>query len=725
MDVKTRRFWPRLFTSGRKKAATLTEESDSRTTAEYDANGWEPRAYANSSVSAATAVGIAEHAEYAAASGMAVTPDGTLSTHAPLLVRAPPMRTERDVEDHMVTVQELATANNAAVPGVPKAARTKRLRRRRTRQDAQRDAAASGAAIEQFPSPLQEAGDIVAVTGSAHARHMARAPDNADCVQKTLHLEKRETEGAAGADAVHAANAEDRMPMYSARGYGTRTAAGPLVAPNSKPAPSSSGSNSTRSDGACADAGSRAEDDDGPAAGGFWNAYDRTISQGGDASARPPRAIVDAMLDDIVSLSGGVDGWRVAEGRGMFNDVLSNVGAIHPIVLAFARAHVENAFVCLGAEHVWLAILQGVAAMVRKCRAYSAPPSPQDDSSDDGEIAGADGVDLVRLWDTLRKSSPIPTSVLAATGHEIRLFPADAYTRHLVYPGHGAAPVAMAAAASATGNGAVQYGYIRVGGRRVAWQPRKRSTNPAWVQALKRNAGGVRGLCLTGSFQGWSSLCMLARQLKETYTGRARTFDWWLHRMHLLCCDLADYFAAQDEFVESGVPPAWQKWFSMALFDGHSGAPRGERMDGWLSALFAVDAFGEPVHSKERWSMDWEAVPSGVDLLHMPNNALNVYSGFVGVQQLCRDSYPDVHPLRTRKQSSTLHGEDLEAAFGLDPDASMRDRASTLHSSQHDLPVSASHDKHSSAKSSSSSAAASSSPAAVALAPVIGWALDK
>ncbi|KAJ2400060.1 hypothetical protein GGI23_002276 [Coemansia sp. RSA 2559] len=709
MDVKARRFWPRLFTSMRKKTKPPTDESDNGSATEHEPHGWEPaRAYANSSASAATAVGIAEHEYAAIASGMAVTPDGTLSTQAPLLLRA----MGQDVADHVVTAQELATANAiaSASPGVPKAVRTtKRLRRRRAKQ--QMSAAENGAASEQFPSPLQETGDIVAVTGSG----------DADCALKVLHLEK--TEGVVGADALRAANAGDRS-MYSAHRYGARAhsaaaaaAEKDLAAPNSKRAPNISGGNSSSNsddDGSCTE---EEEEDECPAVGDFWRAYDRTISQGGNASSRKPRIIVDAMLDDIVSLSGGVDGWRVAEGRGTFNDVLSNVGAIHPIVFAFARAHVENAFVCLGAEHIWLAILQGVAAMVRKCSTCSAPPSPQgDDSGDDGEIAGADGVDLVRLWNALRRSSPVPASVVAATGHEIRLFPVDAYTRHLVYPGHGAAPVAMAAAASTTSSGAVQYGHIRVGGRRVAWQPRRRSTNPAWVQALKRDAGGVRGLCLTGSFQGWSSLCMLARQLKETYSGRARTFDWWLHRMHLLCCDLADYFAAQDEFAESGVPPAWQKWFSMALFDGHSGAPRGERMDGWLSALFAVDAFGESVHSKECWSMDWEAVPSGVDLLHMPNSALNVYSGFVGVQQLCRDSYPEMHPLRTRNQSSTLHGEDLEAAFGLDPDASVRDRASTLHSSQHDLPATASHDDHNPTKPPS---------APVALAPVIGWALDR
>ncbi|KAJ2547483.1 hypothetical protein EV175_005205 [Coemansia sp. RSA 1933] len=710
MDVKTRRFWPRLFSSGRKKTATQTEDdSEPRISAEHNAS-WQSRPYANSSASAATAVGTAEP-EYAS-DAVAVTPDGTLSTQAPLLLRALPMRTDQDVEDHIVTLQELAASGSTSGGGISnKAVRSKRLRRRKTVHPAHMSTASSGA--EQFP-PLQETGDIVAVTGPAHARNMVCSPGDADCALKTVHPEE-----------TSATNAGNRF-TYSAHGHGahahsTAKDIAALSAPNSKHAPNSRRSNSEGSNAGDNDA----DDDDGdcPAVGEFWTAYDRTISQGGDASSQRPRAIVDAMVDDIVSLSGGVDGWRVAEGCGTFNDVLSNVGAIHPIVLTFARAHVENAFVCLGAEHIWLAIVQGVAAMVRKIGGM-APSSPSHDDNDGGDFAGAGGADLVRLWNALRKSSPIPTSVLAATGHEIRLFPTDAYTRHLVYPGHGAAPVAMAAAAAASTTTAaksgdvVQFGHIRVGGgRRIAWQPRKRSTNPAWIQALKCKAGGVRGLCLTGSFQGWSSLCILARQLKETYSGRARTFDWWLHRMHLLCCDLADYFAAQDEFAESGVPTAWQKWFSMALFDGHSGAPQGERMDGWLSALFAVDAFGEPVHSKECWSMDWEAVPSGVDLMHLPNSALNIYSGFVGVQQLCRDPAPGAnHPLRTRNQSSTLHGEDLETALGLDADSSVRDRSSTLHSSQHDLPVSTANE---------SSVKPTSGSAPVALAPVIGWALDK
>ncbi|KAJ2505916.1 hypothetical protein H4217_009131, partial [Coemansia sp. RSA 1939] len=102
MDTKSRRFWPRLFGSARRKtAATEAAEETSYGYAGDDGQGggWEPRAYANSSVSAATAVGgmaddgSAEYAAVGADGGMAaVTPDGTLSAHrAPLLLRALPL----------------------------------------------------------------------------------------------------------------------------------------------------------------------------------------------------------------------------------------------------------------------------------------------------------------------------------------------------------------------------------------------------------------------------------------------------------------------------------------------------------------------------------------------------------------------------------------------------------------------------------------------------------
>ncbi|KAJ1986979.1 hypothetical protein GGI25_006061 [Coemansia spiralis] len=653
MDTdKRKRFWPRLFSLSRKHTKSPTHgEEPAPIAAPRPAateSGWAGRPYAHSSASAATAVAMP--GEYTEPTG--ITPDSTLSSANALLLHAPML----DMETHIVTAQELAAANNALAPN--KTQKSRRLRRRATKQSQKN-------AVEQFP-----ASEIVAVTSSTQNKnqHLSWADDT-----------EKQGKSASKGDVHMQADAEDRAAQYSAAAESNREHGG-------------------------------IEDDESEhVADAFWNAYDRRISQGSEATK--PRAIIDAMLDDIVTLAGGIDGWRVVEGRGTFNDVLGNVAAIHPIVLTFARAHVENAFVCLGAEHIWLAVLQGVSAMLRKCDAHTvAPVVPEPASTDDGGGKGA--VDLMGLWRALRSSSDVPAACVAKSGHEIRLFASDINGRHLVYPSHGAAPVTMAAAVAGH-HGAVKYGHISIGGRAVSWQPRRRSTNPAWIQALA-SGPGVRGLCLTGSLQGWSSLCMLARQLKETYAGRSRTFDWWLHRMHLLCCDLADYFAAQEEFAEHGVPREWQQWFSMALFDGHSGAPRGSRMDGWLSALFALDAHGMALHQKERWWMEWEAVPSGVDLLRVPHGAqtLNMYSGFVGVQQLCRD----VGPLRSRNQSRTLQGEDLEAAFGL-----ARDRASTLNST-------ASRDHTAVANELDLDAAPEPLQAeapGIALAPVIGWALDK
>ncbi|KAJ2525213.1 hypothetical protein GGI11_000247 [Coemansia sp. RSA 2049] len=781
MDTKSRRFWPRLFGSARRKtAATEAAEETSYGYAGDDGQGggWEPRAYANSSVSAATAVGgmaddgSAEYAAVGADGGMAaVTPDGTLSAHrAPLLLRALPLARADAGEEKAgaaAAVDDGIRRGEEAPKRTP--LRATKLRRRkpntsssnkeREEEDvgAQKRTIASAPGGELFPEPLLHADDIVAkVTTLAFSRPLSPPPP-----PPPAHARRATYRGDSDVrrqNTAGAGSARDRSATtYSARGHMTAGGGEPAGAANSKPTRSAisrnGGSSSSSASGCATEDATAGADDDGEScaadgAGAFWSTYDRAISQGGDtaATAAAPsssRTIIDAMVDDIASVSGGIAGWQVAEGRGTFNDALSSVGAIHPIVLAFARAHAEHAVVCLGAEHVWLAILQGVAAMVRRCGSSSSTAdssSSSTTSSSADDIDSGDVVDLERLWSVLRRASPIPTSVVAATGHEIRLFPADAYARHLVYAGRGAAPVAMAAAAAAaapaTRDGAVQSGHICVGGRRVAWQPRRRSTNPAWVQTLRREGGGVRGLCLAGSLQGWSGLCVLARQLKETYAGRARTFDWWLHRVHLLCSDLADYYAAQDEFAESGVPAAWQRWFSTALFDGHSGAPRGERMDGWLSALFAVDAFGEPVHSKERWAMDWEAVPSGVDLLHLPRGALNLYSGFVGVQELRRDSStpsssaspssaktdPAAFPLRTRDQSATLRSEDdvdtAAASAVSDFDAagaSIRDRSSTLRNSLHDLPASVPQEGAGSKKRSAS----------MAVAPVIGWALDK
>ncbi|KAJ1816433.1 hypothetical protein LPJ75_002024, partial [Coemansia sp. RSA 2598] len=324
----------------------------------------------------------------------------------------------------------------------------------------------------------------------------------------------------------------------------------------------------------------------------------------------------------------------------------------------------------------------------------------------------------------------------ARSGHEVRVFGMDMYDRHSIHASRGAAPLAMAAAVAGTeaenskagglkGSGRVERGRLAHQGRSVAWQPQRRQTNPEWVKALATGRG-IRGLSLTGSLQAWSSLCALSRQLKESYSGRSRAFDWWLHRVYLLCRDLADYFASQDDFYASGVPETWRRWFSMALFDGHSGAPRGTRLDGWLGALFSVDANGQPVHSQKRWWIEWELVPSGVDLLRVALDHENVYakvtrswvnlfSGFVGVQQLGRDV------VRDRAQSRTLQGEDLEDALGI-----QRECAKTLTASQEDLTKAQLKKKLDVPVKALEKAYASlvAEPSNKAIAPLLGWALD-
>ncbi|KAJ2338940.1 hypothetical protein GGF43_006768, partial [Coemansia sp. RSA 2618] len=275
-----------------------------------------------------------------------------------------------------------------------------------------------------------------------------------------------------------------------------------------------------------------------------------------------------------------------------------------------------------------------------------------------------------------------------------------------------------------------------IGGRMVSWQPQRRSTNPAWIQEMCRRQAGIRGMMLTGTLQSWSGLCVLARQLKETYSGQfGREVDWWLHRVHLLARDLADYFAAQEESCGE-MPAAWRDWLALALFDGHSGAPRGTRLDGWLVALFALDAHGAPVHERHRWWMEWDCVPAGIDLLRASPSAdspmLNVYSGFVGVQQLRHDppasvAHARAMDARARNHSGTLQGEDLEAAFGL------RDGASTLTGSQEQLVVDAltQQDLHPAFTSLDAAPVDSAPPSKVtvapparAIAPLIGWAID-
>ncbi|KAJ1721920.1 hypothetical protein LPJ53_003609 [Coemansia erecta] len=425
----------------------------------------------------------------------------------------------------------------------------------------------------------------------------------------------------------------------------------------------------------------------------FWRQHDRTMSVGGDSDGDTcgGREIIDAMVDDMLG-AGGIGGWHVVDGSGTFNDVLGSGSAVHPMVMAFARAHMADAYVCLGVEHVWLAVLQGVAAMLRTLE----KPGVRKAELPAGDSACCETQQDV--WMALRESSEVP----AAFGDgAVRVFGAHVHERHAVHSGRGAAPLAMAAAAAAGGSSsnsvpgaAVERGCVYHGGRALAWQPQRRQTNPAWVAGLG-GGPGVRGLALTGTLAGWSSLCALSRQLKDAYSGRLRAFDWWLHRVHLLCRDLADYFAAQDEFDASGVPEAWRKWVGMALFDGHSGGKRGVRMDGWLGALFSVDCHGAPVHSRVRWAVEWEALPSGVDLLSLGGRRVNLFSGFVGVQMLERDSAA------------------LAAAAGV-----RREAARTLTPSQEDLAVDE-------ALLAAVYDGLVMPPSNRAFAPLVGWALDR
>ncbi|KAJ2020314.1 hypothetical protein IWW57_005021 [Coemansia sp. S610] len=441
-------------------------------------------------------------------------------------------------------------------------------------------------------------------------------------------------------------------------------------------------------------------------ASSFWRDYDRRISVGGTAGMA--RVIVDAMVDDVVT-GGAADGWRVDEGCGTFNDVLSNTNSLHPIVMAFVRAHVEGALVILGPEHIWLAVLQGVSAMLRHSNEAKGRQaagqrsfgdvglSQQVVGANSGQYVGGTGgvPDLGELWQVLRGSSDIPMSCTASTGHEVRVFGSDMYDRHELYSGRGAAPLAMAMAASGHCHGSVgrvEYGRIGSGSRSIAWQPQLRRTNPAWAEAVAKGVG-VSGLRLSGSLQAWAALCVVTRQLKAMYSGRSLAFDWWLHRVHLLSRDMADYFAVQDE----PLPKARQRWLDSALFDGHSGAPLGARLDGWLAALFPMDAHGGTIHEQDRWWVDWEAMPSGVDLLRASaapaGEWLNLYSGFVGVQQLGRDAG------RSRGHTRTLQGDDLDAALGI-----TRDHATTLVEDQPPALKPVRDDR--------------------AIAPLIGWAMD-
>ncbi|KAJ2770455.1 hypothetical protein IWQ57_002654, partial [Coemansia nantahalensis] len=328
---------------------------------------------------------------------------------------------------------------------------------------------------------------------------------------------------------------------------------------------------------------------------------------------------------------------------------------------------------------------------------FRAPTAAAPEDGEDEEEEGR--IDLSAVWSALRDSSPVAGSCYSkSAGRKVQLFASEMHGRHTVHSGRGAAPLAMAAAAAGHQSELVDYGRIEVGQRLVSWQPRRRSTNPQWVQALGRGPG-VRRMLLTGNLQSWSSLCVLARQVKDATAGLyGQAIDWWTHRMYLLTCDLADYFAAQDEHT-GAVSPAWRRWLAMALFDGHSGAPRGTQLDGWLAALFPFAADGSAIHDRKRWHVEWQLVPSGVDLLRLslPSHAqpVNMYSGFVGMQQLCRDS-PDC--------------------------ANHCDGASTLAGSREQLP-----EKHVGAASAGELSQAHASlddGSERALAPLVGWALD-
>ncbi|KAI8322720.1 hypothetical protein GQ54DRAFT_140765 [Martensiomyces pterosporus] len=499
----------------------------------------------------------------------------------------------------------------------------------------------------------------------------------------------------------------------------------------------------------------------GPLAGRFWLPYDRRISQGGE-DTRGGRVIVDALVDDLVD---GEGDWRVDEGAGEFNDVLGSADSLHPLVNAFVRAQIDKAFVRLGPEHVWLCVMQSLSAMVRYANkggsaesrdgshlppqhSYAPSRNQKDRHCTHGDGGAAD--DLSELWRVLRQSSDVPSRCVAS-GREARLFASDMHGQHPMYSSSGAAPVAVAAAVAGHrtlpgGHGRVEHGVAGFGSRPQVWRARRqRHKNSAWMRVLANSWDqGMRGMCLSGSIQSWSDLCMLTRQLKEVYTGHAE-FDWWLHRVHLLSRDLADYFAAQDEFAEThGVPTEeWQAWISRALFSTPSSASK-SRMDGWLTALFSVDARGDPVHSNESWGIDWDLVPTGVDLQRVAVESgassgcwHNLYSGFVGMQQLSRCAVAN--------RSRTLHGgEELEAALCV----AVRDCASTLTDSNENFDYSRSdsqvigtgRERSASAYDSglamlppTSPVSAESDRSAVgeyghgvrAFAPLIGWALDK
>ncbi|KAJ2009409.1 hypothetical protein GGI04_000485 [Coemansia thaxteri] len=363
----------------------------------------------------------------------------------------------------------------------------------------------------------------------------------------------------------------------------------------------------------------------------FWRDYDRRISVGGANSAG--RELVDAMVDEVAA----GEGWRVDAGRGTFNDALSGSrNSMHPVVMAFVRARVEQAHVVLAPEHLWLAVLQGAGAMLRHVETSRDPARP-------GPRAGESLASCA--WRALRASSSVPASCRASSGHEVRLFMADALARHALYGNRGAAPVAMAAAAA--------------GSRGRTRCARGTRTNPAWVDAVARGPG-ARGLRLAGTQHAWAALCAATRQLKELYSAHAPAFAWWLHRVHLLARDLADHFAAPDD-------PARRAWLDAALADGHSGAPRGARLDGWLAALFPLDARGRLVHEQHRWALDWDCVPDGLDLLRLdlPRDdlpAVNLFSGFVGVQQLSHHHGLPAGHSRTRTRTRTLIDSDVADA---------------------------------------------------------------
>ncbi|KAJ1953189.1 hypothetical protein EC988_003133, partial [Linderina pennispora] len=262
---------------------------------------------------------------------------------------------------------------------------------------------------------------------------------------------------------------------------------------------------------------------------GFWQKLDRKLSAGGEDTMT--RGIDQSMVDGVDG-----DGWR--ETCREFSDALS--GDMHPVVAAFVAAQSSNSIVVLGAEHIWLMVLQALSAVVK---------------TGHGEFA-AGGND--KLWKELRKSSGVPARLTDTSERECRLFASHMDGYHPLYTSNGAAPIVMAAAvAGHVHTGRVEYGRMESSGSIQNVMMRK----PRGIGRGARRS--IRGLQLVGTIQAWSALCMMTRQLKETYAGQG--IDWWLYRAHKVCGDLTNYFAAQFEFIDNEPTRRWRQWTLQAL----------------------------------------------------------------------------------------------------------------------------------------------------------------